>query len=54
MLFRSDIPEFRAEYEKTGAPIESVQYGDRDICTKYAVAMVELAKEYRGLLTGKS
>lgn len=49
-----DIPEFRAEYEKTGAPIESVQYGDRDVCTKYSLAMIELAKEYRSLLTGKA
>lgn len=49
-----NVPEFRAEYEKTGAPLESVQYGDRDVCTKYALAMVDLAKEYRSLLTGKS
>ncbi len=48
-----DFPEFKTEYEKTGAPFEFVQYGDRDVCTKYSLAMVELANEYRSLLTGK-
>ncbi len=48
-----DFPEFKTEYEKTGAPFEFVQYGDRETCTKYAMAMVELANEYRDLLTGK-
>jgi tripartite-type tricarboxylate transporter receptor subunit TctC len=48
-----DIPKYREEYAKTGAPIETIQYGDRATCTRYANAMVDLANEYRPLLTAK-
>jgi tripartite-type tricarboxylate transporter receptor subunit TctC len=48
-----DDPEYKALYEKTGAPFEAIQYGDQETCTKYALAMVELAKRYKGLLTAK-
>jgi tripartite-type tricarboxylate transporter receptor subunit TctC len=48
-----DNPKYREEYEKTGAPVETIQYGDRALCTRYARAMVELTNEYRDLLTGK-
>ena len=48
-----DSPAYREAYAKTGAPIESIQYGDRDVCTRYAKGMVELANEYRSLLTAK-
>src|SRR3954462_11760524 len=48
-----DTPKYREEYKKTGAPAESIEYGDRALCTRYARAMVELANEYRDLLTGK-
>ena len=48
-----DLPKYREEYAKTGAPIETIQYGDRATCTRYANAMVELANEYRPLLTAK-
>jgi hypothetical protein len=48
-----DMPKYREEYAKTGAPIETIQYGDRKTCTQYANAMVELANEYQGLLTAK-
>ena len=40
-------------YAKTGAPVEGIAYGDRAVCTRYANAMVELANEYRPLLTAK-
>ena len=46
-------PAYKAEYEKTGAPIETIQYGDRELCTRYAKGMIELANEYRSLLTAK-
>ena len=48
-----DNPKYREEYAKTGAPVETIQFGDRKTCTQYANAMVELANEYRELLTAK-
>jgi len=48
-----DNPEYRKEYAKTGAPVETIQYGNRELCSRYARAMVELANEYRPLLTAK-
>jgi tripartite-type tricarboxylate transporter receptor subunit TctC len=48
-----DNPKYREEYKKTGAPAETIEYGDRALCTRYARAMIELANEYRDLLTGK-
>jgi tripartite-type tricarboxylate transporter receptor subunit TctC len=48
-----DNPKYREEYAKTGAPVETIQYGDRALCTRYAQGMVELANEYRSLLSAK-
>ncbi len=48
-----DNPKYREEYAKTGAPVETIQYGDRKVCTQYAKGMIELADEYRSLLTAK-
>jgi tripartite-type tricarboxylate transporter receptor subunit TctC len=48
-----DNPKYREEYAKTVAPIETIQYGDRKTCTQYANSMVDLANEYRELLTAK-
>jgi len=48
-----DNPKYKEEYAKTGAPVETIQYGDRALCTAYANHMVELANEYRELLTAK-
>lgn len=48
-----DNPAYKEAYKKTGAPVETIQYGDRALCTKYANSMVELANEYRSLLTAK-
>jgi tripartite-type tricarboxylate transporter receptor subunit TctC len=48
-----DMPKYREEYAKTGAPIETIQFGDRATCTRYANSMVELTNEYHGLLTAK-
>jgi tripartite-type tricarboxylate transporter receptor subunit TctC len=48
-----DDPEYKTLYEKTGAPFESIEYQDRESCTKYALAMVEFAKKYKAILTAK-
>ena len=48
-----DNPKYKAEYAKTGAPVETIQYGDRQTCNRYVQAMIELANEYRELLTAK-
>jgi tripartite-type tricarboxylate transporter receptor subunit TctC len=48
-----DNPKYREEYAKTGAPAETIQYGDRKLCTEYSRGMVELANEYRTLLTAQ-
>lgn len=48
-----DNPKYKEEYAKTGAPIETISYGNRDLCNRYAKAMVALAEEYRPLLTAK-
>jgi tripartite-type tricarboxylate transporter receptor subunit TctC len=44
---------FRDAYEKTGAPIETIRYGDRAVCTEYALAMIELANKYQSQLTAR-
>ena len=48
-----EMPKYKEAYQKTGAPVETIQYGDRALCTRYAQGMVELANEYRSLLTAK-
>lgn len=48
-----DNPAYRPAYARTGAPIETIQYGDRALCTAYSRAMVDLANEYRTLLSAR-
>jgi tripartite-type tricarboxylate transporter receptor subunit TctC len=48
-----DNPKYREQYAKTGAPVETIQYGDRQLCNEYAKGMIELANEYRSLLSAK-
>jgi tripartite-type tricarboxylate transporter receptor subunit TctC len=48
-----DNPKYKEEYAKTGAPVETIEYGDRALCTKYCEHMVALANEYRDLLTAR-
>lgn len=48
-----DIPAYKEAYAKTGAPVESIQYGDREVCNRYVKGMVELTNEYRSLLSAK-
>jgi tripartite-type tricarboxylate transporter receptor subunit TctC len=48
-----DNPKYREEYAKTGAPVETIQFGDRALCNQYVKDMIALAEEYRPLLTAK-
>ena len=48
-----EMPAYKEAYRKTGAPVETIQYGDRALCSRYARGMIELANEYRSLLTAK-
>jgi hypothetical protein len=48
-----DNPKYKEEYARTGAPVETIQYGDRKVCDRYARGMIELANEYRSLLSAK-
>lgn len=45
--------EFRDEFVKSGSPAEAIAYGDRKVCTEYALNMVELAKKYEKQLSAK-
>jgi hypothetical protein len=44
---------FREEFAKTGAATEALQYGDRQVCTEYATAMVDLARRYEKVLSAQ-
>ncbi|MCL5808058.1 MAG: substrate-binding domain-containing protein [Deltaproteobacteria bacterium] len=46
-------PAYKEGYLKTGAPFETIEYGDRSVCTEYALAMVDLARKYKSILTAK-
>lgn len=48
-----DDSAFRDAYAKTGAPMETIRYGNRATCTEYALAMIELANKYRPQLTAR-
>jgi hypothetical protein len=48
-----DDPKYPVEFAKTGAPLETIAFGDRKVCTEYANHMVELTNEYRDLLSAK-
>ena len=45
-----DDPAYKEGYLKTGAPFETIQYGDRATCTKYALGMVDLTNRFKGIL----
>ncbi len=46
-------PEFKDAFIKTGSPPEAIVYGDRKVCTDYAVNMVEIAKKYEKQMSAK-
>lgn len=43
--------EFRTAYRQTGAPLETISFGDREVCTTYARNMIELANRYKSVLS---
>lgn len=45
--------EFRDAFEQTGAPVKALQYGDKEVCTAYALSMVELAQRYEKVLSAE-
>lgn len=44
---------FRDAYVRQGLPLETIQYGNRQVCTDYAMAMIELANRYRTQLSAQ-
>jgi tripartite-type tricarboxylate transporter receptor subunit TctC len=46
-------PAFKEAARKNGEAVEALKYGDRKSCVAYALAMVDLANEYRSILSGK-
>lgn len=44
---------FQDAFEKTGAPVEALKYGDRDVCADYAQKMVALAQRYEKVLSAQ-
>jgi tripartite-type tricarboxylate transporter receptor subunit TctC len=46
-------PAFRDAYAKTGAAVETIRFGDRAVCTEYALGMIELANRYAGQLSAR-
>jgi hypothetical protein len=48
-----DDAGFKEAAVKSGVPLAALAYGDREVCTKYALAMVELANRYQSVLTAK-
>ncbi|TVQ28831.1 MAG: hypothetical protein EA356_18095 [Geminicoccaceae bacterium] len=46
-----DDAAFAQAFEQTGAPVEALAYGDRELCTNYALAMIELTERYRDVLS---
>lgn len=44
---------FKDAFTKTGAPLEVLAYGNREECSEYAMAMIELANKYASVLSAK-
>jgi tripartite-type tricarboxylate transporter receptor subunit TctC len=49
----SEDPVYKDAAVKAGVPLGALAYGDRKVCTQYALAMVELANRYHSVLTAK-
>ena len=47
-------PEFKEAIEKTKAPWELIQYGDRKDCAEYAESIMAIGEQYKDLLKGKA
>jgi tripartite-type tricarboxylate transporter receptor subunit TctC len=48
-----DDADFRAALARAGQPMETVHFGNRALCTEYALAMIELANRYRQQLSAQ-
>ncbi len=48
-----DDPVFKDALVKAGQPLETVRFGDRALCTEYALGMIELAGRYRAQLSAQ-
>jgi tripartite-type tricarboxylate transporter receptor subunit TctC len=44
---------FRDALQKAGQPLETVRFGDRALCTEYALGMIDLANRYRQQLSAQ-
>lgn len=49
-----DDPAWREAAKEAGQPLEILNYGDLEACNKYAKGMIEVARRYKDLLTGKA
>jgi hypothetical protein len=38
---------------QAGQPLEVVHYGDHEACTRLAHGMIDVARQFKGLLTGE-
>jgi len=48
-----DDQDFRTALQRAGQPLETVRFGDRSLCTEYAMGMIELANRYRRQLSAQ-
>jgi tripartite-type tricarboxylate transporter receptor subunit TctC len=48
-----DDTDFQTALTRAGQPLETVKFGDRALCTEYALAMIELANRYRQQLSAQ-
>jgi len=48
-----DNPKYIEEVAKTGAPVETISYGNRVLCSRYANQMITLARKHREMLVEK-
>jgi tripartite-type tricarboxylate transporter receptor subunit TctC len=48
-----DDNDFKTALTRAGQPLETVRFGDRALCTEYALGMIELANRYRAQLSAQ-
>jgi len=48
-----DDPVFKDALTKAGQPLQTVHFGDRALCTEYALGMIELANRFRNELSAQ-
>jgi tripartite-type tricarboxylate transporter receptor subunit TctC len=48
-----DDETFKQSLERAGQPMETVRFGNRALCTEYALAMIDLANRYRQQLSAQ-